>query len=693
LIVSAVSSSQVNLSWSASTDNVAVSGYRVERCQGAACSNFSQIATPAGTTYNDTGLTGSTSNSYRVRATDAAGNLGSYSVAGTTTTAQGAISVQLSPVRGGATVSQSLSFTTNLQNDISSAGMTWNSSAGSFSSKTKTTATFVVPNTATSSVTVTATSVADSSKSATATIAVTDLAGVFTYHNDNSRTGANLQEFALTTSNVNATTFGKLFSCTVDAAIYAQPLWVANQMISGGTHNVLYVATEKNSVYAFDADSTACQILWQKSLNPSGETFVLATDESGCGDLAPNIGITGTPVINPATGTLYAVSKTTNTTSPARTVFHQRLHALDLATGTEKFTGPRDISASVPGTGTGGTGSVVSFDPSLNGQRPALLLTNGHVIISWASHCDFGSYLGWAISYSANALAQEAIFNASPNGTLAGIWMAGNGPAADSNGNIYFATGNGMWDGSTNFGDSIVKLGPPSGGSFGTLDFFTPTDQQTLDNNDWDLGSGGVLLLPDLVGPIHLLVQAGKEGTIYVVNRDNLGQMCSVNCSSGDTQIVQELTGALSGMWGSPSYWNGHLYFGGASDNGTGDVIKAFSVTTGAAKPLSTSPTSKSAHLFNYPGPTPSVSANNTSNGIVWALENSAYSSGCPASCQVVYAYDATNLGTLLYTSSEAALSRDRSGGAVKFTVPTVANGKVYVGGQTNFTVYGLLPN
>lgn len=696
LTVTAVSSSQINLSWAASTDNVGVTGYKVERCQGAGCSNFAQIATPTGTTFNDTDLAGSTSYSYRVRATDAAGNLSGYSATGTASTATGPISVLIAPLRGGLTVSQSLNFTATLQNDVGSAGVTWTSTDGGFfSSQSTSAATYLAPNAA-GIVTVTATSVADGTKSASATIGVTDLKGVFTYHNDNSRTGANLQEFALTPANVNAATFGKLFSCPVDAAIYAQPLWVANLAISGGTHNVVYVATQKNSVYAIDADNASCQILWQKSLNPSGETWVLSADESGCGDLAPNIGIVGTPVIDPVTSTLYLVSKTKNT---AGTLFHQRLHALDLPTGNEKFSGPMDIQATVSGTGGGSSGGLLSFDAKINGQRPALLLTSDasgtHVIISWASHCDFGQYHGWVISYNAGTLAQEAIFNVSPNGTLGGIWMSGNGPAADASGNIFFATGNGNWTGTDAFGDSIVKLGPQSGGSFGALDYFTPTNQGTLEAGDIDLGSGGVLLLPNLAGNPHphLLVQVGKEGKIYVVDRDNLGQMCTVNCSTGNTQIVQELPGAINGMWGSPAYWNGNLYFGGAQDGGTGDNLKAFSVTASAVQPLSSSPASQSSHVFTFSSPTPSVSASGSGNGIVWALDNSAFGSSCPGACQVVYAYDANNLGTLLYSSSQAAANRDQSGGAVKFTVPTVANGKVYVGGQTTLTVYGLLPN
>jgi chitodextrinase len=696
LIVTVVSSSQINLSWTASTDNVAVSGYKVERCQGAACSNFTQIATPATTTYSDTGLVGSTSYSYRVRATDASGNLSSYSSAGTATTAP-PLPVQISPARGGATLSQSILFTANVLNDPTSAGVIWTSSAGSFSSHTSTTATFVAPNAATATVTITATSVADSTKSASATIGVTDLAGVYTYQNDNSRTGSNLHEFALTTSNVNSATFGKLFSCNVDATVTAQPLWVANQNFSGTTHNVLYVATEKNSVYAFDADSSACQILWQKSLNPTGETSVLATDVLGCGNVAPDLGIIGTPVIDPATATLYLVSKTTNA---PHVVFHQRLHALDLLTGNEKFAGPKEVQATVSGTGGGSSGVSLSFDPLFNAQRPALLLETvsgvTHVIVSWASHCDFGQYHGWVISYNAATLAQEAVFNDSPNGVLGGIWMSGNGPAADAAGNIYFATGNGTFDadsGGTSYGDSIVKLGPPSGGVFPVLSYFAPFDESILEAGDADLGSGGLLLLPDLSSGAHtqLLVESGKDGRIFLADRNSLGGF-----SSTTNNVVQQLSGQIpTGMWGSPAYWNKNLYFGpsqfGTSPN---NPLQAFSFDA-TANPgmISASATSHTTNIFGYPGPTPSVSSSGSSNGIVWALNNSAPGTSCPTACQTVFAYDANHLGIMLYTSSQAAANRDQSGGAVKFAVPTVANGKVYVGGQSSITVYGLLPN
>ena len=511
-----------------------------------------------------------------------------------------------------------------------------------------------------------------------------------------------MQEHALATSGataVNSTNFGKLFSCTVDAAVYAQPLWVANLSISGVAHNVVYVATQHNTVYALDADSSGCQNVWggAKNLNPSGQTWVTSGNTS-CSDLQPDIGIVGTPVIDLTSKTLYVVTKS-KTTSGA-TTYHQFLHALDLATGAEKFSGPTEISASVSGNGTGSSGGILTFDPLIQNERSALLLTNGHVIIAWASHCDVGAYHGWLMSYGASTLTQEAVLNLSPNGTLNGIWMSGNGPAADSSGNIYFATGNGTFDANSgsapnnDYGDSIVKVGPPASNTFPVLSYFTPSNEASLEAGDIDQGSGGVALLPDVTAGSYL-VQAGKDGNIYLGDRANgLGGF-----HSGSNAVVQEVSGQLpGGMWGSPSYWNGNIYFGAAVDGATTttDPIRAFSFNAGGSGLISTTPTSRTTRNFGFAGPTSSISAAGTSNGILWALDNFQWeSTSCPgttSACQVLYAYDATNLATLLYSSSQASGNRDLSGGAVKFTVPAVANGKVYVGGQKTLTVYGLLP-
>jgi hypothetical protein len=621
------------------------------------------------------------------------------------------------PMRGGLTVGQPLNFTATVTNDVNSAGVKWTATAGSFKSHSTSSAVYVAPASA-GVVTVTATSVADATKSALAGIGVTDLKGVITYHNDLSRTGVNAQEDALTTSNVTTATFGKIFSCAVDAAVYAQPLWVANLTISGGTHNVIFVATQHNTVYAFDADASPCATYWQTSANgvnslmPPGETWVTSADEAGCALVIPDIGILGTPVIDPATGTIYLV---TNTKTTSGAPFHQRLHALDIATGNEKFGGPTEIAAVVSGTGAGSSAGQVSFDPKLNNQRPALLLQNGHVFISWASYCDFAPYHGWLMAYNATSLLQETVFNVSPNSFAGGIWMSGNGPAADSSGNIYLATGNGTWNGTDAFGDSILKFQALTAtpASLTVLDYFTPHDQSSLDTKDVDLGSGGVMLLPDpsgISGHPHLLVQADKRGNIYLVDRDNMGHFCST-CTTSDTQIVQTVSGALTGLWGSPTYWNGTMYFGETDATRNLKYMKAFSFGPTGPNFLSTSPTSTTAstYAYTYPGATTSVSTDGNANAIVWAIDSSAFGTiegiTRAAGPAILHAFDANDLAKELWNSSQAPGNRDTAGNSVKFTVPTVANGKIYIGTRGNddtlgngttlgeVDVYGLLPN
>jgi hypothetical protein len=502
---------------------------------------------------------------------------------------------------------------------------------------------------------------------------------VTTFNNDNARTGQNTRETVLTPSNVKSGQFGKLFSTPVDGYVYAQPLYVANvQNIAGGNHNVLYIATEHASVYAMDADSGA--VLWQQSLiNPSAGITTVTSADVGCGDLIPEIGITSTPVIDISTGTIYLVAKTKE-----KGTYHQRLHALDIVSHVEKFGGPKEITATVQGR---------PFSPLWQHNRPGLLLENGHVVVAWASHCDNTPYEGWVIAYNATTLTQEAAFNteADPNGFDGGIWMSGDGVAADSSGNLFFATGNGDYNSSLgDYGDSIMKLSGPSGGAFTIVDWFTPTNQLTLSNDDTDLGSGGVLLLPDLpAGSAHqqLLVQMGKEGKIYLIDRNSMGKLCST-CTTMDTQIVQELPNASTGIWGPPAYWNGNVYWGGGNDGGASDFITAWSFNANNSGLLSTSPTSASSNSFSFSTAAPVISANGTSNGILWILDNSSFGSTC---CQILYAYDATNLSKMLYNSNQASGKRDVPGRAVKFTAPTVANGKVYVGSQASVSGFGLI--
>jgi hypothetical protein len=509
---------------------------------------------------------------------------------------------------------------------------------------------------------------------------------VTTYHNDNARSGTNSQETVLTPANVNSTQFGKLFSVAVDGYVYAQPLYLSAVSIGGGTHNVVYVATEHDSVYAIDADNG--MVYWQTSLiAPGGRTFNTQKDiTEGCTDLVPEIGITGTPVIDTTTGTLYVVAKSTVNGTGV-----QYLHALDVASAAEKFGGPVSITGSVAGSGYDANNKVVRFNPVYEGQRAALLLENGHVLIAWASHCDTDPWHGWVMSYSAATLAQEGVFNASANGERSGIWMSGGGLAADSSGAIYFATGNGTWNGTSDYGDSIVKLGAPAGGSFPVLDYFTPYDQNYLDDDDVDLASGGLTLLPTQSSGRQLLAQQGKQGTIYLLDRNNLGKYCvkqSPPCNGNDPQIVQEIFDASGGVWGSPAYWNDTLYWTAANE-----PIRAYSFNANNSGLLSTKPTSETRQVFPFSAPTPSISSNGNTNAIVWALDGSDDNSTCVAGeyCLGLFAYDATDLATLLYSSAQAANNRDAPGNALKFETPIIANGKVYVGTQYAVSAYGEL--
>ncbi len=524
-------------------------------------------------------------------------------------------------------------------------------------------------------------------------------AGVFTQHNDISRTGQNVNETALTTAVVSSTsTFGKLFSQAVDGQLYAQPLYVPNVSISGVVHNVIYVATEGDSVYAFDADSNTganANPLWHASLidtahgAAAGATTVSsgngASTDVNCGNIISQIGITATPVIDPSTNTMYVAAESKENGS-----FFQRLHALDITTGAEKSPGPTVVTGTFPGTADGTT--TVTFNPLMHLSRPGLLLLNGTVDIAYASNCDNTPYHGWLFAYDAGTFNQTGVYVTTPNGGLGGFWMSGDGIAADSNGNIYIPSGNGDFDTTdvpaVELGDSILKLNLR--GSLLTLvDYFTPYDQDKLDTGDVDVGSGGLVLLPDQPGAnTHLLVQAGKEGTVYLIDRDQLtanNEHYCANCTS-NPQIVQELTQVIGGgMWSMPAYWNNNLYFWGS-----GDSLTAFGLSSGL---LTTLPTSSSTLSLTYPGSVPSVSADGTTNGIVWAIDATNFSSSQPVTGQaVLHAFDATNLNNELYNSKMAANSRDQAGIGVKFSVPTIANGKVYIGTQTELDVYGPLP-
>ena len=782
LTATAASPAQVNLSWTASTDNVGVTGYKVERCQGAACANFAQIATPAATTFNDSGLTGSTSYSYRVRATDAAGNLSPYStsaivstpvptlttpsnfaataasstqinlswtasteiggtvssyilqrcqgagcqafatiggpttttfndtglapstsysyivvatdalgnrsntsgVATATTPASGAINVSVSPRRAAVTTSQPQQLTATVTGDPQNLGVTWSvdgTNGGSAAAGTISASGLYTPSSSTTAGahTITAASVANSSATASITIAVSDLVGVTTFQNDIQRTGQNLKEYALNSSTVTAATFGSLFSCSVTEGgavpghIYAQPLYVANLTMSDNKkHNVLFVATESDFVYAFDADANTCNQLWKAPLltTPygaiSGETTVPAGDTGEGDDLHPEIGITSTPVIDTTTNTIYVCAKSKESAS----TYHLRLHALSLITGLEQANSPVEINAT-------------AFTLLFEAQRPALLLSGSNVYLGFGSHGDQNSYHGFLMGYDKTTLTQKFVWSPTDItvGTSKGaIWQAGAGPAADSSGNIWVEIANGDFDGTINLGDSVVKLS-----SSGTvLDLFTPKDQDTLRQNDIDLGSGGVTILPDGFGNAshaHLALAGGKTNLLYLLDQNNLGQF-----SSSADNIVQEVTlhnglnevNVIGGMFSKAAYFNGRIYVVPITD-----VLRAYSI----ANAMLTAVTATGADNFGFPGATPSVSAQASANGIIWALNttnnNSLNGSQSPGPA-VLFAYDATTLNQLFSGNASAT--------AVKFTLPTVANGKVYVGGQGAITVFGLLP-
>ncbi len=519
----------------------------------------------------------------------------------------------------------------------------------------------------------------------TATLALTvqtpAIPDVTTYHFDNSRDGLNAQETALTPANVSSATFGKIAFFPADGKVDAQPLYLTGLNVNGTATNVLYMATEHGSLYAFNADADPNKVapLWTKSLLGSGEA---PSDDHGCGQISPEIGITSTPVIDRAKGMIFAVMMSKDTGGN----YHQRLHALSLTTGAEQPGSPVEISGSYPGTGAGSSGGNVPFDPKQYAERAGLLLLNGTIYLAWTSHCDIGAYTGWVMAYSESTLQQTAILNLTPNGSDGAIWMSGNGLAADASGNIFFLDANGTLDPTfdsdgfpsmQDYGNAIVKLST-AGGKLKVADYFEPYKSVYESAHDVDVGSGGAMLLPDLIdanGTVrHLLVGAGKDTNIYVADRDNMGKFKSADNSN----LYQELSSALAeGAWSSPAYFNGTVYYAGQTD-----TLKAFPI---AQAKLATTPSSQSAVVFPYPGSTPSVSANGTQNAIVWALESPAGGTG------VLHAYDASSLSNELYNSNQAANARDAFTGN-KFITPVIVNGKVFVGTPTGIVEFGLLP-
>jgi hypothetical protein len=548
---------------------------------------------------------------------------------------------------------------------------------GATASSYTTAATTLADNGSTFKVTVSNAVGTITSAAATLTVSATAAAGtdVLTYHNDNSRSAQNLTETVLTPANVNATQFGLLRVLPADGLVDGQPLIASNLSVSGVLRDVVYVVTENDSVYSYDADTGAALV--HVSALGSGET---PSDTRGCSQVVPQIGITSTPVIDRSVGpngTVYVVAMSKN----AAGEYFQRLHALDLVTLAERPNSPVVIQATYPGTANNSVGTT-SFQPGQYEERAGLLLLSGTVYTAWTSHCDQTPYNGWIIGYDESTLAQSQVLNVTPNGSEGAIWQSGGGMAADSAGNIYALVANGTFDTTLDasgfplqgdYGNAFIKLSSAS--TLQVTDYFDMDNTVAESNGDVDLGSGGAMLLPDQTDSTgvvrQLAVGAGKDGHLYVVNRSNMGKF-----SMSNNAIWEDMPGALpGGIWATPAYFQGTVYYGDV-----GGTLKAFGIQQAL---LGKTPASQTSISFPYPGTAPAVSANGSSNGIVWAVQNSN-----PAA---LHAFAAGNLATELYNSNQAANGRDNFGAGNKFMTPSIANGKVYVGTPTGVAVFGLL--
>jgi hypothetical protein len=500
---------------------------------------------------------------------------------------------------------------------------------------------------------------------------------VSTSQYDNFRTGATLNETILTPQNVHVNQFGKIGAYKVDGAVYAQPLFLPGVEIPGkGTHDVIFIATEHDSVYAFDAERPNESPLWQVSfLDKKRGTTPLPMREVACPFLRPEVGITSTPVIDRKTGTLYVLARTMVNPVFGKKEFFQHLHALAITTGVEKFGGPKLITASVVGHGEGATDGQVRFDPLRENPRASLVLANNVLYLTWASSCDVGPYHGWVMAYDPGTLAQKSVLNVTPDGKEGGIWASDTGPGVDTNGDIYVPTGNGTfdaYDGGRNYGDSVLRLGLHSG-AIVIRDYFTPYDQAKLNDSDSDVGSSGPLLLPDQPGAHrHVLLQPTKGGTIYVLDRDRMGKF------QRDGDVVLQKIPMRDGGYGAMAYWNKHVYFA-CSD----DYLRDYVVESGKLRLNADSNTK-----FANPGATPTVSANGTKDAIVWAVATKTWDG--PDRPAVLYAFDANKIEQPIYTSEQNS-GRDRAATATRFVVPIVVKGRVYLAARGEVDVYGLL--
>ncbi|MGA8027218.1 MAG: PQQ-binding-like beta-propeller repeat protein [Bryobacteraceae bacterium] len=500
------------------------------------------------------------------------------------------------------------------------------------------------------------------------------VAQVTTSQYDNARTGANLKETKLTPRNVNVRQFGKLFSFHVDGDVYAQPLFL---------NNVVFIATEHDSVYAFDAAGKSLSPLWKTSfIDPQKGISTVPAENVNCPFISPEVGITSTPVIDASTRTIYVLARTKERDSSGSARFWQRLHALDVLTGAEKLGGQVVIQASVSSPKGGFFGlfpAPIDFLALHENPRASLLLSDGKIYLTWASSCDVGPYHGWIIAYDAHTLKQLGAFNTSPDSLESGIWQSDTGPTADEDGNVFVATGNGRFDalgGGRDYGDSVLKVGFTRAG-LAVKDYFTPFNQEELNATDGDLGSGGPLLIPQQPGSkARLLVVGGKGAVIYVIDRDRMGRF-----REGSDRHAVETIKVGGAIMSAPAYWNGHIYYFPSDD-----VLKDFAIQNGR---LSAQPVAKGSTNFDDPGATPSISANGAKDGIVWVIETKGWNSNDRAA--VLRAYDAENVANEIYDSNQN-IQRDGADIARRFTIPTVADGRVYVGTSGEVDVYGLLP-
>ncbi|MGB6544882.1 MAG: hypothetical protein WBE97_04590 [Candidatus Acidiferrales bacterium] len=605
--------------------------------------------------------------------------------------------VVLTPPLASVTTSQAITYTASGTNTTDS-NVTWSVDGvanGNATLGTISAGVYTPTAAATGEHTILATSIATPTASATATLWVTAYAGTFTWRNDLQRTGQNPQELALSPATVNATNFGKLFLCPVDGQIYAEPLYVANLAISGGVHNVVFVATENDSLYAFDADASPCVTYWSDlnggatSLLPTGEVVVPAADANST-SIQPFIGITGTPVVDPTTNTIYVVTKSKNI-SALNPVYVQRLHAIDITTGIEEPGSPVVITPLAAGTGDGSSGGMVGLDALTENQGAGLLLLGHTVYVAFGSLSTIAPYHGWVVGYDKTTLAQVSAFSDTPNGSAGGIWLGGAGLSVDpDSGYIYAASGVGTFDANSgakpnnDYGQSFLKLDPSQ---LSVVDYFAPCDATTLLSLGRDLTSIGILPLPDAAGSVahpRLLLGGDEAGSLYVLDRSSLGHFNGGTCP--DSAPVEEISLGAS-LSGTPAVW--------ADSTGT---IRVYAGANGAklgAYPISNAvlaptPASQSPDVFSDQAPSPAISSNAGNTGIVWALDSAGYSSNPPTPA-VLHAYDAKNLASELYNSSQAG-ARDVPGVALNFTVPLVGNGKVYAGTETELDVYGFLP-